>query len=99
MSDARLICWPAGHGLALETRSGLYEALVDVKGDDVRLVNSIPVDAWPEHSRTAQRLEQLFQGVREKLVEMNRLRAATDDAGVTEYRRLYWEIRTILKGE
>ena len=101
MSNATLLCWRFGHGVALETRSGLYEALVNVKGLDVRLVNSIPVDEWPDHSRTAKRVEELFQLVRPELIEMNQLLAGhfADLPGqVTEYRTLYWAVRATLKG-
>lgn len=102
MSDATLLCWRFGHGVALETRSGLYEVLVDAKGQDVRLVNAVQVDEWPDHSRTAKRLEELFQLVRPKLVEMNRLRGESQVTDVNlpgEYRTLYWAVRATLKGE
>jgi hypothetical protein len=100
MSNATLLCWRFGHGVALETRSGLYEALVNAKGLDVRLVNSIPVDEWPDHSQTAKRVEDLFQLVRSELAEMNRLRGEPDadlPGQVAEYRTLYWAVRAKLK--
>jgi hypothetical protein len=96
MSNATLLCWGFGHGVVLETRSGLYEALVDKNGKDVRLVNSVPVDEWPDHSRTAKRVEELFQLVRPELIEMNRLYREPNK--VTEYRTYYWAVRATLKG-
>lgn len=97
MSDARLLCWPTGHGLALETRGGMFEALVDAKsGRSVRFCNSLPVDGWPENSRTAGRLEDLFTKVRGELAEMNELRASDL---VEAYRAKFWEVREILKAE
>ena len=95
-TGAILLCWRHAAGLSLETRGGLYDVLVDRKGADIRLVNNVPVDSWPDNSRTAKRLEQLFQELRDSLVELN---DRASDPDQTEYRALYWKMRNRLKGD
>lgn len=96
MSAATLICWQAGHGLCLETRSGIHEVLALRDGSTRRLVNACHVDEWPDNSRTAQRLEELFQKYWYKLVKMNQF---SHDTNPEAYRALFWEIKADLKGE
>jgi hypothetical protein len=104
MSDATLLSWRVGHGLALETRSGLFEVLAQRDGSTLRLVNSCPVDHcapgipgnFEYGSRTAQRLDQLFTKYEAKLRELNELSLETDPA---VYRSQWWALKTELKGE
>ena len=100
MSAAKLLCWGVGHGLSFETRGGLFEVIVaKVPGrfnSPMRIANSIIVDKFPANSRTAKRLEQLFQELRDSLVELN---DRASDPDQTEYRALYWKMRNRLKGD
>ena len=100
MSAARLLCWAIGHGLSLETRGGLFEVIVaKVPGrfkSPLRLSNSILVDKFPANSRTAKRLEELFGKYQEQLETLN---ALSFDEDKTEYNKLYWEVRSGLKGD
>jgi hypothetical protein len=101
VSAADLFAWKVGHGIRLETRSGMYEILVDSRSKAVvRLVNSMLVEEWPEHSLTAQQLDGLFDKFFGALHELN---AARDDAGRTAdpsaYHRLYRKINSAIKGE
>ena len=102
MSDATLFSWNAGHGLALETRAGLYEIVQANRWPTgngeraVRLCNSIVVDAWLDNSRTAARLEEIYKKFETTLRALNVLSAEADP---TEYRALYWRTKQELKGE
>lgn len=96
MSATTLICWPAGHGLSLETRAGIHEIIALRGGSTRRLVNSCYVGEWPDHSRTARRLEALFQKYREQLEQLNERSHDTDPA---VYRSLYWKLKGDLKTE
>lgn len=96
MSAATLFCWQAGHGLCLETRAGIHEVVALRDGTARRLVNACHVDAWPDNSRTAQRLEALFQKYRSQLEQLNERSHDTDPA---VYRSLYWKLKGDLKGE
>lgn len=104
MSDATLISWRVGHGLALETRGGLFEVLAQRDGTTLRLVNGLPVDCCaPGHpgsfgvrGRTAQHLDRLFAKYEDKLRQLNEL-SLEDDPAV--YRSRWWALRTELKGE
>ena len=96
MSATTLICWQTGHGLSLETRAGIHEVLAQRDGSTRRLVNSCHVDEWPDNSRTAQRLEALFQKYHEQLEQLNERNSDTDPA---VYRSLYWKLKGDLKTE
>lgn len=96
MSAATLFCWQTGHGLSLETRAGIHEVVAMRDGTVRRLVNACRVDEWPGNSRTAQRLEELFQKYWYKLVKMNQF---SHDTNPEAYRALFWEIKADLKGE
>lgn len=96
MSATTLICWQTGHGLCLETRAGIHEVLAQRNGSTRRLVNACHVDDWPDNSRTAKRLEALFQKYRGRLEELNERSFDTDPA---IYRSLYWKLKGELKGE
>ena len=96
MSATTLICRQTGHGLCLETRAGVYEVLAQRDGSTCRLVNACRVDGWPDNSRTAQRLEALFQKCRDQLEQLNERSHDTDPA---VYRSLYWKLKGDLKGE
>jgi len=96
MSAATLLSWRVGHGLALETRGGLFEILADKNGPTVRLVNSMIVPAFESNSRTAQRLDQLFGEHEGKLRQLNEL---SQHADPTAYRAAWWLIKSELKGD
>ena len=100
MSAAKLLCWAVGHGLSFETRGGLFEIIVPkVPGrfnSPMRIANSIIVDKFPANSRTAKRLEELFEKYQDQLEALN---TRSFDEGKTEYNKLYWEVRNGLEGE
>ena len=96
MSAATLFCWQTGHGLSLETRAGIHEVVAMRDGTVRRLVNACRADEWPGNSRTAQRLEALFQKCRDQLEQLNERSHDTDPA---VYRSLYWKLKGELKGE
>lgn len=99
MSAAVLFAWPVGHGLRLETRSGMYERVVDARtGRDIRIVNSVPVDQWPEHSLTAQQLDGLFEKFEGALHELN-LERKNSQPDPENYRRFYRKINDAVRGE
>jgi len=99
VSAAVLFAWPVGHGLRLEARSGMYERLVNAQnGRAIRLVNSIPVDEWPEHSLTAQQLDGLFEKFEGALHELN-LERKNSQSDPENYRRFYRKITDKVKGE
>lgn len=100
MSATKLLCWAIGHGLAFETRGGLFEIIVPkVPGrfkSPIRIANSIIVERFPPNSQTAGRLEQLFEKYQGRLEALN---VANLDQNKTEYNRLYWDLRNGLKGD
>jgi hypothetical protein len=96
MSAARLLSWRVGHGLALETRAGLFEILAQRDGTVFRLANNCPVDNFESNSRTAQRLDQLFAKHEAALRWLNERALDADPAA---YRSQWWALTDELKGE
>ena len=96
MSAAKLLCQPGRQGLSFETRGGLYEITIDLRGTIVRTVNCQQVASFESNSRTAKRLEELFGRYKEALEQLNQLASKEDR---TEFNQAYWNIRSTLKGD
>ena len=96
MSQVQLLSWRAGHGLGMYTQKDAY-GVIALRGSGVkRLVNGLPVEKWPDNSRTAKQLETLFRKFRDQLAVLN---ARRDDPDCAVYNTLWWTLQGDLRHE